>query len=90
MTWRFIQYREFYDVPRMVLAVDGDVHFLFVSHFDDSLDDYVDYYTVYRMPLLSDQVVSGPWTTLESLALGTVERIPLEKLPFTFGRIAGV
>jgi hypothetical protein len=48
--WLFSAYREFWDVPRMVIARDETGTYLFYSPFDQQLDDYIDAYQVYRMP----------------------------------------
>ncbi|HEY2370094.1 MAG TPA: hypothetical protein VGH87_27035 [Polyangiaceae bacterium] len=69
-----IQYAGFYDVPRVFLVESGQQHLLFVSHFDESIDDYEDVYTVYVMP--SGFRPPPTWEALESMAerrLGTIK-----------------
>lgn len=52
--WSGIEYREFCDVPRAVVARrDGNLYF-FNSRFDEELDDYIDHYEVWRLPPLSE------------------------------------
>jgi hypothetical protein len=46
-SWQFQAYREFWDVPRMVVARDESGTYLFQSRFDEVLDDYVDHYEVF-------------------------------------------
>lgn len=47
--WIPIRYRDFYDVPRMVVVQFGEAHYLFESAFDQEADDYSDWYTIYRL-----------------------------------------
>jgi len=84
--WSDIQYRDFYDVPRIVVARQGEELFLFRSRFDDSNDEYVDYYEVYRMPVLAADELNGSWVGLEQRALAKLENIPLDGLPFSVTR----
>jgi hypothetical protein len=80
--WSGITYRGFYDVPRMILAsCDGQMH-LFDSRFDDELDDYIDYYEVWRLPPLTDAQIKGSWLELAQLALERMPDIGLTELPF--------
>jgi len=45
-----IRYRDFYDVPRLILAVDqASRYWIFDSTFDDELDEYSSYYNVYSV-----------------------------------------
>jgi hypothetical protein len=44
--WSHISYRDFWDVPRMVLAKRGDETFLFYSRFDEAADSHTDHYEV--------------------------------------------
>jgi hypothetical protein len=48
--WLPVQYRDFYDVPRLVAVEHQGRVYLFDSPFDDDLDEYVDHYTIYRLP----------------------------------------
>lgn len=41
-------YRDFYDVPRLMLAIDGNSNrWIFECIFDDEIEEYVDFYRVY-------------------------------------------
>ena len=40
MTWANIQYRDFYDVPRIFVADYQGRLYLFDCPFDEALDDY--------------------------------------------------
>lgn len=80
--WLFSAYREFWDVPRMVVGRDETGTFLFYSPFDEKLDDYVDAYQVYRMPDLNPKDLEGSWVDLEKQALERLPNIPIRSLPF--------
>jgi hypothetical protein len=48
--WLPIRYRDFYDVPHLVLVEHGGALYLLDGQFDEELDDYPDEYGVYRLP----------------------------------------
>jgi hypothetical protein len=66
-----IVYRDFHDVPRLMVVFLGRRRMLFDCVFDDRADDYFDRYEVYRLP---DDFVppDGSW---ESLISRTTERL---------------
>lgn len=54
-TFAIMEYREFYDVPRCMLTKDGtNAYWVFVSAFDDIVDEYAESYSVY--PAGQDEV----------------------------------
>jgi hypothetical protein len=55
-------YRDFYDVPRMLLMEYGEKVYLFDCKFDEQLDDYPDRYQVYVLrDWPPESVLSGDW-----------------------------
>lgn len=84
--WQFMAYREFYDVPRMVVAKSTSGTFLFYSRFDEDLDDYIDRYEVYLLPELGDDDLVGTWAGLEHRAIQRLPDVPLRELPFSITR----
>lgn len=80
--WSEIQYREFSDVPRAVIARHDGILYFFDSRFDNELDDYLDHYEVWRLPPLSIEQLSCSWVGLESLALERLPNVGLRDLPF--------
>ena len=88
MLWRVIDYRDFYDVPRMIVASNEEGVFLFYSRFDEKRDDYLEHYEVYRMPELKSEVLAGSWDGLERRALERGPDVALNDLPFTVKRRA--
>jgi len=67
-----VEYREFYDVPRMVLFDWNGDRYLIDCPFDDVKDDYADNYGVYLLD--RNVVVSADWTgmSLKGKVLGQV------------------
>jgi len=45
--WEKIEYRDFWDVPRLFIVRCNEKVYLFNSKFDDEIDDYPDFYRVY-------------------------------------------
>jgi hypothetical protein len=84
--WSFQAYRQFYDVPRMVIATNEVGTFLFHSRFDDALDDYIDHYEVHELPPLSAEELQGTWADLPKRSLRRLANVPLRELPFKVKR----
>jgi hypothetical protein len=84
--WLFQAYREFWDVPRMVVARNQERTYLFYSRFDDTIDDYIDHYEVFEIPTLTDDDLQGSWVDFPSKALARLEDVPLRQLPFDITR----
>lgn len=81
-SWRLAAYRNFWDFPRMVVATNDSGTFLYYSRFEEALDDYTDYYAVYRMPELTLEELQGTWEGLEERALERLADVPIRSLPF--------
>lgn len=77
-----IQYRDFYDVPRIFLVKHEGRLFLFDCPFDDELDEYSDSYRVYAMPPLSEADLEGSWENLPHLATGLLGTRPVNRVKF--------
>ena len=52
--WIDIKYDDFWDVPRRFIFVYEGISFRFDCPFSDALDEYPDFYQVYRVALASD------------------------------------
>jgi hypothetical protein len=85
-SWQFQAYREFWDVPRMVVARDDSGTYLFYSRFDEGLDDYIDHYEVFEIPALTEHELHGSWESLPGKALRQLADVPLRQLPFEITR----
>lgn len=64
-----IQYREFYDIPRLFVVKYDGRYFLFDGSFSDELDDYPDQYEIFLMPSVCDVDLAGSWEHLKDLAI---------------------
>jgi hypothetical protein len=86
--WSQIQIRDFWDVPRAVIARMGQDLFFFDSRFDESTDEYLDHYEVWRLPILAPDVLAGSWAGIQSCALERMPNVGLHELPFDIPRNA--
>lgn len=77
-----IQYRDFWDVPRVFLTHVEGKNYLFDCPFDDSLEDYPTHYHVYEMPALSKLQLKGSWLNLRNLAIAEIGTVPVQSVHF--------
>lgn len=77
-----IQYREFYDVPRVFVAAYDGVTFVFDASFDDGVDDYPDQYAIYTLPTVAAADLAGPWDALRSRAVRHLGTMPVSAVRF--------
>lgn len=77
-----VQYRDFWDVPRIFVARYQDELFLFDCPFDEDVEDFPDSYKVYRMPALTHEDLAGSWYGLEAKAIGFLGEVPISKVQF--------
>ena len=76
------KYREFYDIPRMIFFTHVDKSYLFNSEFNPEKDDYEKHYTVYLMPTLNDDELSGSWELLVDSAISKIGNINTDDVIF--------
>jgi hypothetical protein len=81
-----IQYREFYDVPRLFVASYKGVQYLFDASFDDGIDEYPDHYEVYVLPKLSQADLDGTWLSLRERASERIGTIATGEVSFDESR----
>jgi len=79
-------YREFHDVPRMILLQRGNVRILLESAFDTEADEYSDTYKVFVIPNISEEDPKGSWGALASTATRLLGEIPVNDLEFDTSR----
>ncbi len=77
-----IQYRGFWDVPRIFLTRHRGRLFLFDCPFDSILEDHLDDFTIYELPFDADADLSRDWTTLADRAIRTLGKVPLGAVAF--------
>jgi hypothetical protein len=85
-SWLPFQYRDFYDVPRMIVVERASNLYLFDAPFDDAADEYADRYTVYRLPESSRSVISlDSWVGLAA-AGEPIGRLSVSEVEFDESR----
>ena len=62
--WLPIRYRDFWDVPRLLVVETGDRVLLLDSAFDDVLDEFSPEYSVYDLPALALASAGHDWRYL--------------------------
>jgi hypothetical protein len=77
-----IQYRGFWDVPRIFLTRHRGRLYLFDCPFDDIIEDHPDDFTVYELPIDADAELPKDWTTLSGRALRTLGTVPVGAVAF--------
>ena len=82
MQWISADYRDFHDVPRMMVCTCNIGSFLFWSRFESAADEYADHYEVYRLPPISESEVCASWFGLETRALERLPDLPVQDFPF--------
>ena len=80
--WTPIQYRDFWDVPRIFLAHYHGVLWLFDCVFNENTEDYPDAYKVYLLPELSTEELAGSWDHLALKAQQYLGEIPVGQVSF--------
>jgi len=82
-----IQYREFYDFPRVFIIEYGGRFLLFDGPFDEEIDEYSPFFTVFEMssdklqPFLGQDMLLL-WESLPSLATKRIGKIPVSDVKF--------
>jgi hypothetical protein len=80
--WIPIQYRDFWDIPRIFLAPFRGMFVLFDCVFDEKTEDYPDKYKVYTIPQFSDEELTGSWDHLSLKAQRFLGEIPVSQVCF--------
>ena len=87
---RIVDYREFYDVPRMFVVERSGSLLLFDCPFDADLDAYPPQYSIYRLPHSLRHAFPDDWTQLPSRATTCLGTIRLSEIEFDASKRAGV
>jgi hypothetical protein len=77
-----IQYRDFYDVPRIFVVNHRGKVYLFDCPFDQDLDEYPEIYKVFVLPSDSYSNLSGSWDELASRASAYLGEVPVKSVQF--------
>lgn len=75
-------YREFYDVPRLLILRYGNLQLLLESTFDSANDDYSTTYRVFALPDISENDLLGSWDRFSEKARRFLGEIPVRDLQF--------
>lgn len=77
-----VEYRDFYDIPRMFVVEEANSLFLFDCPLEEHLDDYAKNYTVYEMGGLSRDSLPTDWTLLSGKASRCLGTVPVTRVKF--------
>jgi hypothetical protein len=80
--WAPILYRGFWDVPRVFLVNWRDQTILFDCLFDESIEDYPDFYRVFIVPSFTAEELAGSWADLYEKAIKEIGVVPVQKVVF--------
>jgi hypothetical protein len=75
-------YRDFYDVPRIIVLTHREQKLLLDCKFDDSLDDYPATYKLYILNPQVDEDSQTSWASMPSRAVRYVGEIPVSQVVF--------
>src|SRR4051794_1550118 len=88
--WANINYREFWDVPRIFFVEDGGDLYLFDCRFDKDGEDYPESYEVFLMPALTKADYAGSWADLRQRAIKKLGGVPISSVRFDPTRRAAI
>lgn len=80
--WAPIQYREFWDVPRIFLVPYRGRWFLFDCPLDERTEDFPDAYQVYVIPEPTGEELSGSWDKLHEKATHCLGKVAISAARF--------
>jgi hypothetical protein len=80
--WSDINYRDYWDQPRIFFVHKDGQLILFDCAFDHEIDDYPEFYSVYLMPQLSADEFAGSWVGLWRKAVRKLGEVPVDKVQF--------
>lgn len=79
--WLSIEYRGFWDIPRMVVVRRENSLYLLDCPFDPELDSFRPRFTVYLLPADVEHQLSGSWESLPEVG-ERIGEIPVELVEF--------
>jgi len=77
-----IEYRDYWDVPRIFLARHQGRLYLFDCEFDETLEDFRQGYRVYLMPEISTEDREGSWAEFPKRAIRELRTIEVGLVSF--------
>jgi hypothetical protein len=85
-----IIYREFYDVPRVIVLTHRSRKLLLWCRFDKALDEYPAVYQVYDLPMEIDERAPTSWEDFPQKATKYLGQIPVDQLVFDTSKKAEI
>lgn len=79
MAWIDFEYRDFWEVPRLIVFTVGAAEYMLDSEYDEATGSYAAEYKLYRMPPIPDPHAPAPEVEEERRLLGS---IPVAELAF--------
>lgn len=83
---RIKEYRDFWDFPRIFLALYKGTLLLFDCEFNDEKEDFKDTYRVFTMPHMTEEELDGSWSKLSSKALSYLGEVLISEVKFDDSR----
>jgi hypothetical protein len=80
--WAPINYRDFWDRPRIFLVQSESRLILFDAPFSEENDEYADTYKIYLMPPLGEAELNGSWVDLLTKADRFVGEVSVKDVEF--------
>lgn len=77
-----INYRGYWDVPRVFFVDYLGRTYLFDCTFDEDLDDYPDVFEVFLMPPLTEEEMAGSWADHWKKAIRKIGDVPVNAVQF--------
>lgn len=81
-TWIPFQYRDFYDVPRMIVLRYQGRTILLDCVFDSAVDEYRDTYEVFELGGLPLEALQGSWQGLRARAIKRLGAVQVSAVRF--------
>lgn len=76
------EYRDFWDVPRLIVCTVDGTEILLDSEFDESLEQYASHYKVYALPPELDSASMNAWADLPSSEATYLGSVPVSEIEF--------
>ena len=89
-TWTKIDYRDYWDVPRIFFTEYGGQLYLFDCQFDQVIEDYPESYQVFLMPQFTAADYAGSWVDLWRRAIEKLGDVPVSAVRFDPTRRAAI
>ena len=81
--WHPFQYRDMWDVPRIIAcAVSPEYLLVLDCPFDDVIEDYPSFYAAYLLAPLTDEELHARWQVLPELAIWRLPDVPFKEVEF--------